>query len=526
MKSNLFKYVFAAIIVGLVIYGIYFLAKQNKEEETTPTVVEEAVVTEKKNLRIGIAGFDNINPLISQNKDVLQIAGLVFEPLLKVTQDYGLEMCLAKEVSKLDDITYLVKIDNQTKWQDNTPFMAKDIQFTIDRLKEGKSVYSYNVESISQVEIIDASTIKIILKYPVPFFEYNLTFPILSNHAYMNQDMYTSQEIPIGTGLFRIESVHSTGIELVQNESYREKEDFKIDKINVYFYGSMGEVYNSFKIGNIDFFATTNRQIEEYIGTMGYSKKEYKGREFDFLAINHTNKALAQKEVRQAIRYAIDQENLLSSVLNNKGYRASFPLDYGSFLYPEESLNVEYSIEKAKQTLVNGGWIYQSNRWQKVIDGKNVRLDFELVVWKDNGERLKAAEIIKEQLESIGIKITLKKVNNDQYNQYLQNRNFELMVSGIYNSNSPDLNYFLGEGNIGNYQNSEIKTLLTEVQNITNRDLLKEKYSRIIEICKEDVPFIGLYRNQNKLICGTNLVGNITPNNYSYFYHMNEWIRK
>lgn len=170
MKSNLLKYGFIIIIVGLLFYGTYVIYQNNQEqEETAPTVVEEAVVTEKKNLRIGLAEFDNINPLISKNKEVLQVASLVYEPLVKVTEDYQIEMCLAKEVSKVDSTTYIVKIDNQTRWQDNTPFVAKDIQFTIDRLKEGKSIYSYNVEAVSSVEIVDASTVKIYLNYPVSF---------------------------------------------------------------------------------------------------------------------------------------------------------------------------------------------------------------------------------------------------------------------------------------------------------------------------------------------------------------------
>ncbi len=527
MKSNLLKYGFIIIIVGLLFYGTYVIYQNNQEqEETAPTVVEEAVVTEKKNLRIGLAEFDNINPLISKNKEVLQVASLVYEPLVKVTEDYQIEMCLAKEISKVDSTTYIVKIDNQTRWQDNTPFVAKDIQFTIDRLKEGKSIYSYNVEAVSSVEIVDASTVKIYLNYPVSFFEYNLTFPILSNNQYLNEDMYASTQTPIGTGMFKIGTIDSAGIELVRNESYRIKENTNLEKINIYFFSSMGEVYNSFKMGNIDFFGTKNKEIETYIGTMGYTKKEYKGREFDFLAINHENTALNCTEVRQAIQYAIDKNNLLSSVLNNKGYVAEFPLDFGCYLYPENALQSTYDTEKAKQTLEDGGWEYKNNRWQKVIDHRTVRLDFDLVVWKDNGERLKAAEILKEQLEAIGIKITLREVNNDQYNRYLQNRNYDLMISGVYNSYSPELEYFLGEGNINNYSNEEVKTLLSEMGNITDQNLLQEKMKRLLEICKQEIPFIGLYRSQNQIVYNTSLIGDITPNNYSYFYHINGWVRR
>ena len=100
------------------------------------------------------------------------------------------------------------------------------------------------------------------------------------------------------------------------------------------------------------------------------------------------------------------------------------------------------------------------------------------------------------------------------------------MISGVYNSYSPELEYFLGEGNINNYSNEEVKTLLSEMGNITDQNLLQEKMKRLLEICKQEIPFIGLYRSQNQIVYSTSLIGDITPNNYSYFYHVNGWVRR
>ena len=100
------------------------------------------------------------------------------------------------------------------------------------------------------------------------------------------------------------------------------------------------------------------------------------------------------------------------------------------------------------------------------------------------------------------------------------------MVSGVYNSYSPELDYFLGEGNIENYINTEVTTLLSEIQNITDAKLLQEKMNRVVEICKQEVPWIGLYRSQNQVIYSTSVMGNITPNNYNYFYGINSWVRR
>ena len=92
-------------------------------------------VIEIKDLRLGISNFDTINPLLSNNKEVLNIDKLIFEPLITIDENYKTSLCLATECSKTSPTSYVIKIDNNKKWHDGSPLIAKDIQFTIDRLK-------------------------------------------------------------------------------------------------------------------------------------------------------------------------------------------------------------------------------------------------------------------------------------------------------------------------------------------------------------------------------------------------------
>ena len=91
---------------------------------------------------------------------------------------------------------------------------------------------------------------------------------------------------------------------------------------------------------------------------------------------------------------------------------------------------------------------------------------------------------------------------------------------------SPDLAVFLGEGNLANYENEEIKQILQELNNITEENLQKEKYKSIVEIYQDEVPYIGLYRNQDIVAYSANLMGEVDPNHYSIYYHLEEWYRQ
>ena len=112
----------------------------------------------------------------------------------------------------------------------------------------------------------------------------------------------------MGTGEFKITDAQSSYIILEKNSSWWNKEkEVGLEKITVNLFSSIGELYNSFKIGNLDLIGTSNDNLQEYIGTIGYSSKEIKGREHTFLAFNTSNYFLSKQEIRRAIAYSIDK---------------------------------------------------------------------------------------------------------------------------------------------------------------------------------------------------------------------------
>ena len=333
MKANIIKYIFiifVIFIIGFAIYKIYNPKNSvNNNEQINIVENKEQILT---NMRIGISDFDNINPIISQNRDIINLSSIIYEPLLTLSEDYQLEPTLAKEYSKINEETYIVKLKDDLKWEDGTAITGKDVQFTVDKLKQGKSIYSDNAKNIKSVEIIDVSTVRFNLNKEENFFEYNLIFPIISSSQFSGEkDFFKSRLAPISSGKYKVKSASVDSMELVKNYNWygnKEKEP-RIDNIKIIFYGTMGDAYNSFKIGNIDMICTSNVKISDYIGTIGFTTKDYKGRELDFISLNCKDRLLSNKEVRQAINYAIDKKKIISSVYGNEYYISSFPIDYG-----------------------------------------------------------------------------------------------------------------------------------------------------------------------------------------------------
>lgn len=528
MRSNVIKYIFILFVVAIIGFAIYKINdKENVSEESQTNVIdgEQQVIT---NLRLGISNFDNINPLITKNREVINLSTLLYEPLLSLTEDYKIELALAQECSKINNTSYIIKLKEGIVWEDGSEVNSKDIQFTIDRLKEGKSVYSDNVKNVKSVNIVDDLTVRIDLQKEEPFFEYNLIFPILSNQQFSNEkDFFKSRLAPIVTGMYKVKAATGDYIELAQNTKWRKQNEtsIKVDNIRINFYSSMGDAYNSFKIGNIDMICTSNMKISDYIGTIGFTTKDYKGRQLDFISLNCENSILSQKEVRQAISYAIDKKKIVSSVYGNEYYISSFPIDYGNYLYKKESYN-SYNANKAKKVLEDAGWSYKYGRWQKTENYRTKTISLNLVVESNDKDRVKVANLIEKQLEDIGIQVYVSKVSSASYKNYLKNKNYDLILTGVYNGYSPNLNYYFGNKNIANYENEEMIQILSEVNNITDEKLLQEKYDKMIQIYEEDVPYICLYRNKGKVVYSMKLTGEFRPNNYTAYYHMEKWYRQ
>lgn len=529
MKIKWVKYLFIVFAIAILIFAIVKIRGQEKNNKNSQTGIQGTEEEKNTTLTLGVAQFDTINPILSNNKNIQDISKLIYEPLINVTKDYRLEKCLAVEWAKQDSTIYILKLRENAKWSDGNNFTAYDVKYTIDRLKEIDSIYSRNVQYVIGLEVVDDYTIKIELEKEIPFFQYYLTFPILSEKYYENEDFADTSKnsAPVGTGMYEIKESESNYITLVPNNNWWNKDNKKLtlDKIIVNEYATVGELYNSFKIGNVDIIGTSNINVQDYIGTIGYKQKEVKGREHCFIAFNTENYLLSDLNIRKAIAYSIDKSNITSSVYGGKYYTSSFPLDYGSWIYQDKDPSSGYNPDQAKQILVDDGWDYKYKYWQKYENYKTKRISLNLVVKSSDAERVDVANNIKSQLEDQGIRINIIKATDKQYENYINNKNYDMILCTTYLSPSPNMETYFGDENLANYSNEEISNLINEAKNTADENIIKDNFKRIAEIYKADIPYLSLFTSKYTIAYNTSIVGDVEGNWYNLFYNIETWYK-
>ena len=186
----------------------------------------------------------------------------------------------------------------------------------------------------------------------------------------------------------------------------------------------------------------------------------------------------------------------------------------------------EYNPEYAQKLLEDNGWTLRYRQWQKVENYRTLRTSFSLVVNASNVPRVAVAESIKNQLKEIGIEISIRKVSDAQYRYYLENKNYDLILTGTNISASPSLETYFGEGNLANFTDERVTNIMNSVNSINDKKMLKENYRQLQQIYIEEVPYISLYRDKEYLVYSPNLVGELNPNWYNIFYNIENWYRQ
>ena len=532
MRRNKYKYGFIIFFIIIMIFAIYKI--RSDEEAKIQNQQNQQIEEEQsriKEINLGIAGYDTLNPIISNNKNVQDIQKLIYDPLITLSVDYKAEPCLATEWAKQNENTYLIKLRENVKWPDGTDFTSEDVRFTIDRLKNVNSIYSSNVANVTQVEAVDSHTIKLTLDKEIPFYEYNLIFPIVEATG------YDDNGIPSGAGKYQATSNSDANIILEKNPNWWGANDtnLSLEKMTINKYATLGEMYNGFKIGNIDLISTDNSNLQEYIGKIGYNEKQLQGREHTFLALNTQNTFLQSVAVRKAIAYSIDKQNIVSSVYANKQFVSNFPLEYGSWIYQAQE-GLGYDTEQSKQLLTEEGWTLRNNIYQKSVASNTTntrnrrrtttntqQLQLNLLVKASDSAKIAIAENIKQQLANEGIVINIVQANDENYVNNLNARTYDIVLCTINTSPSPNMELFFGEGNMANYTNDQVTELMKEVKNTTDEDTLKNDYQKLSEIYKNEVPYISISTNKYSVAYSTSLMGEFSPNWFSSFYNVNTW---
>ena len=383
-KSYCFILLVVIVLIGI---GIFFYIKNTEISPGFGGTFKEGI--------LGQPRF--INPVYLSNNDAdRDLVELLFSGLMKYDEKGEIVNDLVETLEiKEDGKLYEIKLKEDIFWHDGEKITSDDIVFTVNILQnpEYKSPQAIRWLGIN-IEKITDNIIQFRLKKSYSGFLETLTEKIVPKHIFEN---ISSKELPwyfsskeyiendlIGSGPFQFKNINQDketqyikSLTLERNKNYFGKKPF-ISEISFEFFSNESDLLRSLSKGKIDGFLVSDSNGTENISenkfnTYPLSLPRYFAVFFNQNPPEDKSDVLTLKDVRMALNYAIDKQQILENTISGKGKIINSPIlpDFYGFNPPLEIYN--FNKEKAEEILENAGFIYVDDTGirKKVISQKS-----------------------------------------------------------------------------------------------------------------------------------------------------------
>lgn len=480
--------VLAVIIVALSSINIY------REEvlEIDPDIKYEVQDT----VYFASAPLDTLNPIVSKSEDTYYISKLMYNSLFEYTENLNVEGDLVESYSVDTEKAYIdIKLKEGVTWHDGSSLNAKDVSFTVNAIKAygSEGLYYESAAKIYSVNVRDDLNLRIYFSNNYNCSLDDLTFPILPSSKYSSTSKLINDVdgfIPVGTGQYKYASYDSLReLSLSPNESYYGTK--AANNITVKILPNKEWSSNMLEINSVTCYTDKSSQRKSLVADKELKMYDIVSNDVDFLVFNTSKGVFTSKEIRQAVGYAINKDKILEDAYMDDGV-LSDTIYYPGFLgVAEDSKTYSFNSDKASELLAAEG--YEDADLNGKIegeDGENVNV--VILVNNDNANRTAAAKIVAENLRSVGFEATINSVSKEEYDKLIEERNFDILVTGYEVEASYDLRQFFDGTNPWGYMDADMLEKARELERLHTAEEYMDIYSQLKKMMLEELPYYSL----------------------------------
>ncbi|MFA9239179.1 MAG: ABC transporter substrate-binding protein [Candidatus Paceibacteria bacterium] len=279
---------------------------------------------------------------------------------------------LAKSHEKVDDFTHIFELRENLKFQDGSDFTMEDVLYNLNYFKKNPILYT-NIDKIDfEVIKIDKYRFKIVLKEKYEMFLTDLARVYFYTKEYLDKYKPVGKETGTGNmaagafGLgpyilkegFALGQEQTEKLELVANPYYWNKEYPKIQSITVYTQLDIDKAIKDISLqeGKLDLMPLPfNKKLDIILSD--YAKLIVSKSTDNFVIffnLINGNKNLQNKNVRQALNQALNQENLLNFVYKKEGKISPFAASINYEIVKTITDKYEFKEEKMTEEQIFG----------------------------------------------------------------------------------------------------------------------------------------------------------------------------
>lgn len=428
-------------------------SSESTSSDATPTV---------SIINVAFCNNDRINPYKCETEYNYYLSALLFDPLVKINENFEAEFFIAESIS-LNDRVRTVKIKN-VSFTDGSPVSADDIVYSTERAKESVK-FSEQLSNILSCTRVDDKTVKFVLEdYDINFHNL-LTYPIIKKDSGDMVDSSNLEIPPIGCGKYILDKENG---QLKANEAYYK--GAAVNKtINLIHTPDDEALVSAINNNKITLWYSHDAD-ENSIVLNGGSSSSNKNN-LIYLGINLTKAPFDIPEFRYALNLGLNREVITKKVFQNYALAAT-----GIF---NPKWSAVSSLQKNPTETDNNifvanlkeiGYNEKDNEGFYLSKNGN-RLSLNLLYCNESTTKERLSNEIVSQFKSLGIEVVAQGKSYNDYISALISKSFDIYIGETRLLSNMNISELVSENGKINYGSPIFNT---EAEKDTNEDTDEE----------------------------------------------------
>lgn len=421
MKKFIAIVLAALVLTGCTGQSAYVPTGNGLDGGTAPGQTQPA----EQSLSLVYEPEEGLNPYTCGSYTNKALFGLLYQSLFTVDADYQVEpqLCSSYTVSQ-DQKTYVFYLENAT-FPDGSALTAGDVVASLEAARAGR-VYSGRLGNVDSISLRPDGGVQVVMNTAYENLPLLLNIPIV-------RAAQVAVSFPEGTGPYCIQTT-GTGRQLSLRQNWWCQADLPVyaETIPLVTATDARDIRDQFELGDVG-VVCANPAADSYVDyRSNYDLWDCENGIFLYLGCRAKSKVFSNDKVRQALTRAIDRSTIVRECYRTFALAANLPASPNSPFYSTALADrYGYDADAFRQVLVQEG-----------LDGSSITL----LVNKDDGRRVKVAQVIGQMLEECSLEVTVKAVSGDAYTSALNNGSYDLHLGQTMLSPNMDLSAFFDKG--------------------------------------------------------------------------------
>ncbi len=458
-----------------------------------------------------VIGKDQEAPGLDPAKNPAQAAIRVFDLMYSRLTRLDSQMRPQPDLAEKWDIspdgkTYTFHLRSGVKFHNGRDLTSADVKYTYERIinPDTASIAKSFFDPIDHIDTPDPSTVTIVLKAPYTPFLVNTaaTWAGIVAREVVDANAGDLNKVDAGSGPFMLQEwTPDTRTVLVRNPNYYVPGQPVVDKITFQIMPDENARIAALRTGNIQFTVLSAAGFDTLKSDSSVKAVEGPTLSYAYLGMNVGRPPFDKPQVRQAISYAVDRNEIVNSVFRGHASATGpVPSAMADWAIDVSTLDLyKPNLDKAKQLMADAG-VGNIKTTMQAMSTLSYQVD--------------AAQVIRSQLLKIGIDAEVQPLEVGVYVDNWKKKNMDLMVGGNGSGTNPDraVCFFFctdGSANVWNYSSTKVDSDAAEGRSASDLSQAKKLYDDAQQQIIDDAPNLFL-ANQNQFLAYSPKLTNFT----------------